>query len=440
AGAYYQGHEYGVRQIEVDIVLKEDTPAGLRERVRALAAWLKPGGEPKSLVFDDEPNLTWRAVLSGDTDLEEIATIGRGTLTFLCPDPVALGDEHVLSLGAGGEAVVTAGGTAPAWPVIRATVQQPITYLAVATPEKYVMLGRPDAVEETPVPKEQKVLTDGLDSTVGWTSGTQVDGTVAGTMISTGTHFEPSDYGTGSGWHGPALKTSVPGGPIQDFRVTVFVQLFNSKQSVGRAEVYLLDQNNAIFGKIALKDTHSGVKDMWGEARAGALSGGYYFVQPTHGAKAGVWNDFDGLIRIGRIGNRWHAYFALVDKTTGKHHTRLYREWVDANSQYMNPLAQVQLHAGAYGTYQPMTVRFWTVWVEKINPVGTAEVPYIADMGDVIEIDCERHAVYLNGEPRLDLLDPSSEFFSLTPGEPVAIGVTPDGVATVELTYRERWL
>ncbi|MFO7326484.1 MAG: phage tail family protein, partial [Pseudomonadota bacterium] len=376
AGAYYQGHEYGVRQIEVDIVLKEDTPAGLRERVRALAAWLKPGGEPKDLVFDDEPNLTWRAVLSGDTDLEEIATIGRGTLTFLCPDPVALGDEHVLSLGAGGEAVVTAGGTAPAWPVIKATVQQAITYLAVATPDKYVLLGRPESVEETKVPKEEVVRDDGLGSTVGWATGTQVDGMVAGTMVSTGSSFEVQSYGSGSGWHGPALKTSLPD-LLQDFRVTVWLQLTNSKQSVGRAELYLLDANNAIIGKIALKDTHAGVQDMWGEARAGALSGGYYFVPPTHGDKAGVWNNFSGLFRIGRISNRWHAYFAMID-SKGRHHTRLYQEWYDAKGQYAAPLAQVQLHAGAYGTYQPMTVRFDRVLVERINTIVAGQVPYIA--------------------------------------------------------------
>ncbi|HEY8342855.1 MAG TPA: distal tail protein Dit, partial [Calditerricola sp.] len=184
AGAYYQGHEYGVRQIEVDIVLKESTPAILRERVRALAAWLKPGGQPKDLVFDDEPSLTWKAVLSGDTDLEEIVAVGKGTLTFLCPDPVALGQEVTVSLGTSG-GTVTPGGTAPAWPVIRATVQQPITHLAVATPDKYVLLGRPESVEETKVPKEEVVRDDGLGSTVGWTTGTQVDGVVAGTMVST---------------------------------------------------------------------------------------------------------------------------------------------------------------------------------------------------------------------------------------------------------------
>ncbi|WPD20174.1 distal tail protein Dit [Thermaerobacter composti] len=438
-GVWDYGFRFEGRKIELECFVIASSEADLRAKVRAIAAWLDPSKGERELVLDTESDKTYMARVSGSIDVDMVARHGRFTIPFFASDPFAYGPERTLAIN--GETIVTAQGTAEAWPVITVNVQAPITYLLVATPDKYVLLGRPEGVEETPVPKEQKVLVDGLDTTTGWIGATQVDGgAVTGSLVSTGTHFEPSSYGSGSGWHGPALKKSVAGGPIQDFRVTVFVQLSNSKQSVGRAELYLLDVNNAIFGKIALKDTHSGVKDMWGEARAGALSGGYYFVQPTHGAKAGVWNDFDGLIRIGRIGNRWHAYFAMVDKTTGKHHTRLYREWVDSMNQYMNPLAQVQLHAGAYSTHQPMTVRFWTVVVEKINPLGTAEVPYIADAGDIIEIDCERHAVYLNGEPRLDLLDPGSEFFSLQPGQPVAIGVAPEGAVSVQLSYRERWL
>ena len=97
-GAYYQGHDLGVREIEVDIVLRGTSQENLRSIVRALAAWLRPDSEPKDLIFDDEPSLTWKAVLSNETDLQEIAHNGFGTLTFVCPDPVALGPQRIQTI------------------------------------------------------------------------------------------------------------------------------------------------------------------------------------------------------------------------------------------------------------------------------------------------------------------------------------------------------
>src|SRR5690606_2193346 len=93
-----------------------------------------------------------------------------------------------------------------------------------------------------------------------------------------------------------------------------------------------------------------------------------------------------------------------------------------------------------YGSGPATTQSITDIKVWRINSVGPTQVPYIAYPGDVLEIDCERHGVRLNGEPRMDLLDPGSQFFSLTPGQPVTLGVEPAGAAAVELTYRERWL
>src|SRR5690606_24966843 len=143
-GVYYQGFDYGAREIQVDIILAESTLESLRSRVRALAAWLRPDNVPRPLVFDDEPHLTWYAVLSGETDLEEIVTVGRGTLTFLCPEPFAIGPEHVVPISDG--SVVAAAGTADTYPIIRATVQRDITFFAVGLGDQYVLLGTPGDV------------------------------------------------------------------------------------------------------------------------------------------------------------------------------------------------------------------------------------------------------------------------------------------------------
>ncbi|WP_169312818.1 distal tail protein Dit [Thermaerobacter marianensis] len=436
-GVYYQGFDYGAREIQVDIILAESTLESLRSRVRNLAAWLRPDDTPRPLVFDDEPELTWYAVLSGDTNLEEIVTVGRGTLTFLCPEPYAIGPERVLTIADG--ATVTAQGTADTYPIIRATVQRDITFLSIGTVDRYVLLGTPSEVEQASVPPYERIMSDELTTTEGWVDGLDADGgLVAGTMTSNGNEFVVADYGIGSGWHGPALQKGLPE-LVQDFRVTMWVQAINGKAEVGRVEAYLLDQTGAIIGKIGLADKYAGRDEMWGIARAGNLANGTYIIN-EYGDRRGVWNDFYGVLRIGRVGNTWEAYIAKYDPVKRVYHTRRLRRWTDTKGRWTAPLARVQLHAGAYGENPPMSVRILSVTVERVNKLQLSDVPIIAGPGDEIEIDCERFAVRLNGEHALELLDPSSQFFVLRPGEPVTFDVSPPGAATVELRYRERWL
>lgn len=438
AGTYYQGHRYGPREIQVGVVLAENTRQNLRATVRSLAAWLAPEGGPRELVFDDEPGKTWFAVLSGDTDLEELAVTGAGTLTFLCPEPYALGAEVQVPFS-GGLAQVNPGGTAPTWPIITVTAQQPLTYLAVAAADQYVVLGRPEGVEETPAPREQLVLHDTCSSLVGWGPGTEVlNGIAVGTMTTNGAAFYPSDYGSGSGWHGPAIKRSIPQAPLQDFRLDVLVSQHNLTGETGRAEVYLLGPSNEIVGMISVRDRWQNEKLIEVRALMGNASG-QKDIHVGQADKPTAWNQFDGIMRLQRVGKTWVAYWALID-SKGNHHTRRTVQVVDAAGAYQTPVTQVLVWLSKYGSTVNTNQSIGDIKVYKINTLTPVQVPYIAQAGDVLEIDCERHVVRLNGEPRLDLLDPMSEFFSLAPGQPVTIGVEPASAVTASLTYRERWL
>jgi predicted phage tail component-like protein len=89
-GVYYSGAEYGAREIRVEIVLSGESFSDIRAKVRDIAGWLKPDGI-KSLVFDDEPDKTYLAVLSEGSEIEEIVYTGKGEITFICPDPYAFG-------------------------------------------------------------------------------------------------------------------------------------------------------------------------------------------------------------------------------------------------------------------------------------------------------------------------------------------------------------
>lgn len=74
--------------------------------------------EPRKLVLHDAPDLYNMAVLSDDTDVDDLVTAGRCELTFLCPDPVAYGKEERREAPAGAELTVEVGGTYRTAPVI----------------------------------------------------------------------------------------------------------------------------------------------------------------------------------------------------------------------------------------------------------------------------------------------------------------------------------
>ena len=58
-----------------------------------LADWLYTE-QPAELIFDDELDRTYLALIDGSVDLDEIVNRGRGVVTFVCPMPYKLGKQN----------------------------------------------------------------------------------------------------------------------------------------------------------------------------------------------------------------------------------------------------------------------------------------------------------------------------------------------------------
>ncbi|MEQ3583768.1 hypothetical protein [Bacillus thuringiensis] len=57
-----------------------------------------------------------------------------------------------------------------------------------------------------------------MSTTVGWSKvGSMEDGIQLVKMKTGITNSIVWDYGSGNGWHGDAVKKSIPGGPVEDF-------------------------------------------------------------------------------------------------------------------------------------------------------------------------------------------------------------------------------
>lgn len=439
-GAYLQSTDVEPIVINQPIGFKADDDIHALQLKDELAEWLVTD-EPVPLEFDDEPGRTYYAVVQNTIDdFEKFAELRQGTIQFLCLDPYGYGPELEATFPSDVVALNN-NGTAEADPIFDLEVLQPVTFAMIQNQDdEYMMIGRPINVDEnTPYTKYERIFYSDANSLAGWTTAVQgeIDGTISGSMESNGTRFQAASYGTGSGWHGPAIKTSLSE-VLTDFQLDAFVSLYNKDTGrVGRVEVYLLDVNGNQIGKVAMKDTYVNSAVAWGEARAGSRQDGYHLIN-EYGSRPGVWNEFYGILRLKREGNHWSAYFAKQDPQTRVHHTRKTASWYDTENKYTGKLAQIVVHMGQMGSYEPIVGGVYSVIVQKINPEQPNEVPYIAQPGDIITFDHRVNDLLINGESRKDIKDFGATYFKLKKGENTLI-VHPSETFDVTCRYRERF-
>jgi predicted phage tail component-like protein len=433
-GAYYLSKKKPPKVIDVLFNMKGTSLENLRLKMDELNKFLEVD-KPSPLIFSDEPNMTYYAILNGQPDWQEFFLIGKGKLSFLCPDPYKYGLTTTIPF-ANSILNMTYQGAVKTFPKYKITFNQPSTYLYLSSPTESIILGKSQTVEVTQVQQENRILTEYMSSLTNWVDGSVVDnGVVTGTMVAN--KFRASSYGTGSQWHGPAKKRSLPT-PIQDFKVQAFIsQKSITHSEVGRVEVYLLDVNSKIIGKVVLRDSTTGYKYNWAVARAGNESDNHVLYD-GYGANPGTWNDFDnGILEIKRVGNVWEFYIAKRD-AAGNHYARLSKRWRHNSGKYNEKLAQIQVHVGAYGTHTPTTQSINTLYVDEIIQPGSNQVPNIVNTGDVLEIDCKTKKILKNGKLFNEVRDPVGSLFALNPGLNT-LGLYPPDIATVEMTYQERW-
>lgn len=440
-GLYDFGNEVGVREIEMEYTIVASDSVDLRAKAREFANWLYYD-EAKPLIIMEEPDKTYYAKVTGNTEVDEILRLGQGTVTFICYDPFAYGDEKTIDLvGEEGETfTVSNEGDVEAYPTLHFEFNDSTTEFSILAGERYMYFGQPAIIDAgTPTPTRTRILHDDCSSLANWTMGSYVDGGVVdGEMISDGNAFRVSNYGTGAAWHGPARVRMFDGGvSLQDFTVQCEIALKSGyAYQVGRIEIYLLDQNGVIFGKIALRDSTASADIPIMEARAGGLGGKTWVNYGT----IGRWSQFNGAIRITRKGQNWE--FSASRRDTSR---RLYNSYTasfyDKDNQYSTPkLSGIQIHIGAYGELSPVS----TIYVEDIvvyeentlNPV--TEVPNIFEEGDTLDIDCSTGVILRNGEPFYSALDPTSQFLKLSKGD-TNITVAPQIFRVGKLTFRERF-
>lgn len=444
-GEYVESIDTPSKVLEVDIRI---TSSDLRKTIDTLNSILATD-EPVPIVFPDEPEMTYYGTVETSEETGERVHLGRhdSTIYIRQSDPYKYGPEQREEIKTDVHSVRN-DGTAEAKPIIELTVKEPITFAMVQNNNdlikignefypKYMMLGKSIDVEnQAPFVKYERVFHSVGNSLVGWSPHDSVDGgSVAGQMETNGTRFQAANYGTGTSWHGPAIKRGLTE-PLQDFRLETTIGFWNGQpQQVGRVEIYLLDINGNQVAKVAMKDTKSGRSLAMGEVRAGDASNNHYLISGPASHDDG-WNNFYGVLRVEREGNIWKAYIGKINQNTGEHHWRRAVEWPDNEGKFTRTIAQVVVHVGRVGTHTSGAMGVYDVSVYKINKQQDG-VPYIAGAGDKIIFDSTTGDAFINGEPRNELLDFGSDFINLVKGNNLLV-VHPSGFDKV-LKYRKRY-
>lgn len=442
AGGIITEEKIKVRRLNIPVRVYKKGFASLEDVEEDLAAWLITD-DPKPLTFSHKPDRTYHAKVTGELVLDEYPEWGEGVISFLCPDPYKYGPEIQIQFTSD-VFTLTNNGTAETSPTFELEVLKPVTLAMIQNQDnKYMMIGQPhDVTQQQPYVLEERVMWDEMNNLTGWTATSSVEGgIVSGNITTDGYRFLPQSFGEGANWHGPALKTSIPGGPLQDFKIDAVVEFWNTNQigdKVGKLEIDLLNGSGKVVAKLSLSDTQFGANLTVGQARSGSNSGANHYLINESGDLLGVWNNFYGLLRILRKGNYWEAYICLIDQTTGRHHTERWASWTDMQKTIMDSVAQVQIYMAQFETNPAVDMAVHDIKVWRLNQ-DEVKVPYIANVGDKITFDMMSKVVLINGEPMKKLKQLGATYFTLNSGNNQLV-IMPRDSFRVNVKYRERYL
>lgn len=85
-GSYFLSVRHQPINIPVTVTFQGDEETSYREKTRLLAGLLNKN-EPKRLVFDDEPGVYIKAILSDSTEITNLVNSGETVLNFYCSEP-----------------------------------------------------------------------------------------------------------------------------------------------------------------------------------------------------------------------------------------------------------------------------------------------------------------------------------------------------------------
>ncbi len=443
-GGYLSNTQTSVRTLTVPVMVKSDD---LQKTKEDMAKWLV-NKEAKELIFKDEPDRVYYAVVDGSLDLDELFKVGIGTITFLCPDPHKYAKEEVSYDIAGGLTTLNNKGTANAKPILELTATKDTTFALIENQfDEYMLLGYPleeDGQEQIVDDRVSVMFEDGSTLSSWSTTNYKVDTNfidVSGSMTSDGSGIRTQSYGTGDKMHGPAITKELPKA-LQDFEINTNFDIVSRRPEDNfRMEVYFLDENMNMLGKMGIKDNNRADKKRMALGRVGPYKGGGEsngYVIGQHNYNCIIKTDTTLFnLYVKREGKLFTFY---VGRWRNKKHEWVAKQtYLDVAGEYAGKLKFITLFIGNYKDRAvPTRLRINNVEVFELKQLTVDQTPYILRAGDELIIDHESEGVFINGINAMPLKHFGSDFFELPNGYS-SINIHPDDAFEGTVRYRERY-
>ncbi|WP_457851456.1 distal tail protein Dit [Bacillus thuringiensis] len=437
-----------MRKIIVPVALFYESMEEAEKLKEEIADWLITD-QPQELIFDDEKDRTYLAVIDESFDPQQLVNLGEGVLTFICEMPYKLGPTRTVECQANERGLVANiqnKGSLESNPIIEIEVTKPSTFLDVWNGDNYFRIGWPLRMDQVPVERNQRVMWDEMSTTIGWTDVPNAEDMVGGGAfkVDAGSRLVPVYLGETNikGWHGCIAKKNIPQGPLQDFIMQAYVGVRSSHpDQMGRVEIGLLDENSDYVARISMNDVHWQAEQNTGFAKLGnkkkPVSERVLINEP--GDHPTTWNQYRGRLWLARTGNRWEAYISKFLWNTEKDDSERFVVWEDENNVNMDKVAQVQISISQFSDNMfctDMSIDDLKIW--KVNMNTQDNPPYIFDAGDKVVIDTERSLVSINGKKAINLKDIFSDYPIIQKGTN-KLEIMPSDVGIAKVTYRERY-
>lgn len=452
-GEIFQYNVYKSKQIEISYQIYNRRAEYLVNFRRGLSALIYTD-EPKKLIFSDEPNIYYNAILDGEQTLEEEEYKSSGILRFLIPDGVAHSVAEKTAENYGSNQITLENNGTESVPInIKATMNSDNGYIAFTLGDRFYQIGKPEEVDGKHYEESVKLFDDHLYEDKGWlvnqgitppvTSERLQNGVVKYVKESTNEGYATTkDYGSGNSWHGASLTKIVPKDVNNKYPVNWKVAYrfdFNTDGAVfkgvqvGHTSVTMIDENDDIICSIIFEDT-SPVNE-------------YYYMAVFIGNK-NVWHT-DSTFPMAKKGVTARGDYgpAVTAEKIGNQVTIRFNNFGICKTFYVdNPeaeLRKITWYGAAYkDNFHTENNVLRALHVIKHNVERYEDIPNYFSNGDIVEIDGASGSVYINDAYDTDVADIGSQPLLLPPGQHT-LGIITSSFASVpdvEVTYQERWI
>jgi predicted phage tail component-like protein len=121
-GMLEAGTNTGGKIIKLSVVIVPDYNKSLQEMARTLAGWLSQNKfKTCTLVISDDSNMTYKAKVNNNVDINDLLYVGEGDIEFIVPSGMGYGatlTDSIYTTATSSSQDIIRFGTAPAYPVI----------------------------------------------------------------------------------------------------------------------------------------------------------------------------------------------------------------------------------------------------------------------------------------------------------------------------------